>query len=104
MRARAACTCPRPHSNCADCQGNGTIGLNFGAPLIPVGARVEGSINGFNAKGSGSGSLRVLSGTANAIVGLGMPYLIGGMGYYNATVKSGIAGIGDVTESGAGFN
>jgi hypothetical protein len=84
---------------------NGTIGLNFGAPLIPVGARVEGSINGFNGKGSASSSsLRVLSGTANAIVGLGMPYLIGGLGYYSATVKSGIAAIGDQTESGAGFN
>ena len=83
---------------------NGTLGFNFGAPLIPVGARLEGSINGFSAKGTSSGSLRVLSGTANAIVGMGMPYLIGGVGYYNATVKSGVPAIADVTESGAGFN
>jgi opacity protein-like surface antigen len=80
---------------------NGTIGFNFGAPLIPVGARLEGAINGFNAKGTGSADLRVLSATANATFGLGMPYVIGGIGYYNARVKS---TIGSVTESGAGFN
>jgi opacity protein-like surface antigen len=80
---------------------NGTLGFNFGAPLIPVGARLEGSINGFNAKGTGSADLRVLSATANATFGLGMPYVIGGIGYYNARVKS---TIGSITESGAGFN
>jgi hypothetical protein len=84
---------------------NGTLGLNFGAPLIPVGARLEGSINGFNAKGSGSGDLRVLSATANATFGLGMPYVIGGIGYYNARVKATVGTVtAEQTESGAGFN
>jgi hypothetical protein len=81
---------------------NGTIGLNFGAPLIPVGARIEGSINGFNHKNNISGDTRLLSGTANAIVGLGMPYLIGGIGYYNARVK--VGNLGEVSQSSAGFN
>lgn len=80
----------------------GTIGLNFGAPLIPVGARLEGSINGFNHKNNLSGSTRILSATANATVGLGMPYLIGGLGYYNARVK--VGSLAEGTESGAGFN
>lgn len=81
---------------------NGTIGLNFGAPLLPVGARLEGSINGFNHKNNLSGDTRVLSATANATVGLGMPYLIGGLGYYNARVT--VGSLGEATKSGAGFN
>lgn len=84
---------------------NGTIGVNFGAPLIPVGARIEGSINGFNAKGSGNADLRVLSATANATFGLGMPYIIGGVGYYNARAKATLGTVtSEVTNSGAGFN
>jgi hypothetical protein len=84
---------------------NGTVGLNFGAPLIPVGARIEGSINGFNVKGSGNGDLRVLSGTANATFGLGLPYLIGGVGYYSARSKATLGTVtATQTNSGAGFN
>jgi hypothetical protein len=84
---------------------NGTLGFNFGAPLIPVGARIEGSINGFNQKGSGSGDLRVLSATANGIVGMGMPYLIGGIGYYNARIKTTVGTVtASASEAGVGFN
>jgi hypothetical protein len=84
---------------------NGTLGFNFGAPLIPVGARIEGSINGFNAKGTGNGDFRVLSATANATFGLGMPYIIGGLGYYNARAKATVGTVtAEQTESGAGFN
>jgi opacity protein-like surface antigen len=81
---------------------NATVGFNFGAPLIPVGARIEGSINGFNHKNNISGDTRVLSGTANALVGLGMPYLIGGIGYYNVRAKFGA--LPEETHSSAGFN
>ena len=81
---------------------NGTIGLNFGAPLIPVGARIEGSYNGFNFKNNIDGDVRVMSLTANAIVGMGMPYLIGGVGYYDARVKIGT--LPDASDGGAGFN
>jgi hypothetical protein len=84
---------------------NGTLGFNFGAPLIPVGARLEGSINGFDAKNGVNGNLRVLSGTANAIVGLGMPYLIGGVGYYHASSKATVGTVTvEDTNKGAGFN
>ncbi len=83
---------------------NGTIGLNFGAPLIPIGARVEGSINGFNHKNNVGGDTRVLSATVNATFGLGMPYLIGGLGYYNAREKLTGVVTGETTSSGAGFN
>ncbi len=97
-----------PVSDMADFEQSGynaTIGLNFGAPLIPVGARVEGSINGFSHKNNVGGDFRVLSGTANAIVGLGMTYAIGGLGYYNARDKvTATIGSGETTVSGAGFN
>ena len=84
---------------------NATLGFNFGAPLIPVGARIEGSINGFNHKNNVSGDTRVLSATANAIVGMGGPYLIGGLGYYNtrATFPN-IIGAAETKLTGAGFN
>jgi opacity protein-like surface antigen len=81
---------------------NGTLGFNFGAPLIPVGARIEGSINGFNHKNNISGDTRILSATANATFGLGMPYIIGGLGYYNVRTKLGTLPEG--TSSSGGFN
>ena len=59
---------------------NATLGFNFGAPLIPVGARIEGGLNGFNYKGGASGDVRIMNVTANGIFNLGMPYLIGGLG------------------------
>jgi hypothetical protein len=80
---------------------NGTVGFNFGAPLIPIGARLEGSINGFEQKNSGPANLRVLSATVNGIVGMGMPYLIGGIGYYNVREKVGTL---SASEGGLGFN
>lgn len=84
---------------------NATLGLNFGAPLVPVGARIEGSINGFNHKNNVAGDLRVMSATANAIFNLGAPYLIGGLGYYNARVKVTSLGVSsEASESGAGIN
>ena len=84
---------------------NATIGFNFGAPLIPVGARVEGSINGFNHKNNVAGDRRILSATANATFGLGMPYLIGGLGYYNSRSKTTTLGVtSESTVSGAGIN
>ena len=64
--------------------------VNFGAPLIPVGFRLEGALNGFNGRTSGITTFtdtRILTGTANAVVSLGRvgssPYLIGGVGAYN---------------------
>jgi hypothetical protein len=65
---------------------NINIGLAFGAPIIPVGARLEGGFSSFDFK-SGGGSTRIASGTANAVLNLGptsaAPYLIGGLGIYN---------------------
>ncbi len=84
---------------------NATLGFNFGAPLVPVGARIEGSINGFNHKNNVAGDFRVMSATANAIFNLGAPYLIGGLGYYNARVKVTSLGVSsEASESGAGIN
>ena len=73
--------------NSVDAGYNVAAGLNFGAPLIPLGVRIEGAYNGFNYKNGGTGSRRAISGTANAILALGptgaSPYLIGGVGMYN---------------------
>lgn len=84
---------------------NATLGLNLGAPLVPVGARLEGSINGFNHKSNIGGDTRVMNVTANAIFNLGMPYIIGGLGYYNARVKVTTVGLAsEVSSDGAGIN
>lgn len=70
---------------------NVNLGIAFGAPLIPVGARIEGGFSSFDFK-DGGGSARIASATANAVLGLGSmgisPYLIGGLGIYNRHFNS----------------
>jgi hypothetical protein len=74
-----------------------TGGLNLGAPISPVGARLEGSYSGLGYKGGG-GDVRLISGTANAIFNLGAtrdaPYLIAGVGAYNRSSGSDTFGYG----------
>jgi hypothetical protein len=74
-----------------------TGGLNLGAPISPVGARLEGSYSGLGYKGGG-GDVRLISGTANAIFNLGAtsdaPYLIAGLGAYNRSSGSSSFGYG----------
>ncbi len=64
-------------------------GLNLGGPALPVGLRFEGGYDGLGVKNS-SGTVRILSGTANAIFNISTtkdaPYLIGGLGVYNRSV------------------
>jgi hypothetical protein len=84
---------------------NAAIGLNFSAPLVPLGARIEGGLNSFNYKGSTSGDFRVMNVTANGIFSMGMPYLIAGLGYYNAREKATVGALTtEVTQSGMGVN
>jgi len=75
-----------------------TGGLNLGAPIAPVGARLEGSYSDFGFKGGG-GDIRLISGTANAIFNLGItrdaPYLIAGVGAYNRSSGSNNFGYGN---------
>jgi opacity protein-like surface antigen len=58
-------------------------------PLSPVGFRVDGAWNQFSEKSPGTDNLRILSLSANAIVGMPgamvvKPYAIGGVGMYNS--------------------
>ncbi len=77
---------------------NVAAGLNLGAPVVPVGARLELGYNGLGYKGGG-GDVRILSGTANAIFNLGptndAPYLIAGVGAYNRSSGSSNFGYGN---------
>jgi hypothetical protein len=74
-------------SDVADIGYNFAAGLNFGGTRLPIGARLEGSLNGFSLKNFNE-DVRILNATANAIVNLGhqagSPYLIGGLGIYNS--------------------
>lgn len=76
-------------------------GLNFGGTYLPIGARIEGSLSQFSLKNFND-DVRILNGTANAIVNIGQgndsPYLIGGLGIYNS--KFGNAG----SENAVGAN
>lgn len=89
---------------------NAALGLNIGAPLLPVGFRLEGAYNGFKPK-SGTlpagytGSANIISGTANATVGLGLPYIIGGLGWYriHSEATGGPLGFTD-SQSSMGYN
>jgi len=70
----------------ADLGYNIGVGLNFGGTRLPIGARLEGGLNGFGLKDTDL-NVRIVTGTANAIVNFSQkadsPYLIGGLGIYN---------------------
>ena len=76
----------------ADLGYNVTAGLFFGGTRVPIGARIDGSLNGFSLKNVNE-DVRVLDATANAVVNIGQlptsPYLIGGLGLYNSKFGSG---------------
>lgn len=66
-------------------------GLNLGTATLPVGLRFEAAYGGLGLKNT-SGTVRIISGTANAIFNIGTtrdaPYLIGGLGAYNRSASS----------------
>ena len=84
---------------------NATLGLGIKPPLAPVGVRIEGMFNSFDAKDTfaADGSWRVMALTANATLsGPAMPaYLIGGLGMYNNKFEVGTI---SNSESDFGFN
>jgi opacity protein-like surface antigen len=65
--------------------------VTIGVPLLPVGARLEGSFSEFNYKdATNDAKARILYATANAVLstpGIIGPYLIGGVGIYRATAE-----------------
>lgn len=83
--------------------------LSFGAPLIPLGVRLEVGYNAFNGKSTAFTTYtdhKIVSGTVNATLALGptgaSPYLIGGVGAYNRRFSA-AAGTGSDRTAG-GFN
>lgn len=98
-----------PMSDLSDFSNSGynvNVGLAFGAPLVPFGARIEGGFSSFDAKGGGS-STRIASATANGVLSLGTggasPYLIGGVGIYNRRFSSDVLNASD-SQTAAGVN
>ena len=98
-----------PMSDLSDAANSGynvNLGVAFGAPLIPVGFRLEGGFSSFEAK-TGGASTRIASGTANAVLNLGpsgaAPYLIGGLGIYNRRLHSDVTDESD-SRTSAGVN
>jgi hypothetical protein len=87
---------------------NAALGLNIGAILLPVGVRLEGAYNGFKVKNltTGSADTRIISGTANVTLGMGLPYVIAGLGYYDGkTTLNGTAlGSGSGNGGSMGYN
>jgi hypothetical protein len=102
-----------PLKDNTDAGYNVAAGLNLGAPLIPVGVRLEVGYNSFNFKKAflADGNVHILSGTANAVLSLGptgaSPYLIGGVGMYNRNASgTGVTSSGKTVggvNGGAGF-
>jgi hypothetical protein len=77
-------------------------GLEFRAPLVPLGLRVDGAYDRMGPKLSGAGvsNLSILSGAASAVFSLPlMPiYAVGGLGMYRSDDGSG------TTSTDLGFN
>jgi len=92
--------------NVADAGYNLAAHLNLGAPLIPIGVRLEGAYNSFNGKSSlaSTSQVHILSGTVNAQVALGpsgaSPYVIGGVGLYKRSFTNTTTSNGDRTAGG----
>ncbi len=83
-----------PVSDLADAANPGynvAVALHFGGTHVPVGARLEGSLNGFSLDDADD-NVRILNATLNAVANYGQrptsPYLIGGIGLYNSKVAS----------------
>jgi Outer membrane protein beta-barrel domain len=70
---------------------NVAAALHFGGTHVPLGARLEGSLNGFSLD-ENEDNARILNLTLNAVANFGQrptsPYLIGGLGLYNSKVAS----------------
>jgi opacity protein-like surface antigen len=79
-------------------------------PLSPVGFRVDGAFNQFKEKSPGTDNLRIMSLSANAILGMPgamvvKPYAIGGVGMYNSKNSGGGDGSNDLgVNLGAGVS
>ena len=75
----------------ADLGYNVAASINFGGTHVPIGARIEGALNGFRLKNFDD-DVRILDLTVNAIANIGQrptsPYLIGGLGLYDSKVAS----------------
>jgi len=74
-------------------------GLEFRAPLVPVGLRVDGAYDRLGLKVDGESKISIISGTANAVLSLPvMPiYLVGGIGMYRSASD-------DASATDLGFN
>lgn len=76
-----------------------SAGVNLGAPVSPVGLRLEGSYSDLGYQNGADGDIRLISGTANVLFNLGStrdaPYLIAGLGAYNRSSGSSAFGYGD---------
>lgn len=70
---------------------NVAASINFGGTHVPIGARIEGAMNGFDLKNFDD-DVRILDLTANAVLNIAQrpssPYLIGGLGIYNSKVAT----------------
>lgn len=79
--------------------------VNVGIPLAPAGIRFEGTYGKYDYKPfltSDGGHVRMISGTANAMLSMPGPigpYAIGGIGYYRSTAK-GNGGSGETSKVG----
>ena len=85
--------------------GMATVGLT--PAMVPFGLRIDGMYNSLSGKESADGAdLRVLGLTANGVFQMpamvASPYLIGGVGYYNAKFETGEAD--EESESDFGLN
>jgi hypothetical protein len=98
---------------------DGGIALQFGAPLVPVAFRIDGTYSQMNGKsmtfgpGTYSSDFKLASGTGNivwTVFGTALPtkiYVIGGIGYYEVQQKVTVTGapaVPTVTKASFGYN
>lgn len=115
MSVSGGLTFPKGDASQAEDMGyNGGLGLNFSAPLIPIGVRLEAGLSHFPGKTVNVGgsnftqSMNIWNGAVAATYGLPLPlpvkpYAIAGLGYYGAIMT--VDGVpGNTTEKKLGYN
>jgi hypothetical protein len=81
---------------------HGMVTLGFMPSMLPFGLRIDGMYNALGSSAEGGEDLKLMSVSANGMFSMGAmpasPYLIGGVGYYNADAG------GDESTSDFGIN
>lgn len=82
------------------------VSASFSLPVLPVGLQADGMFTRFGVSDTDDANMQLLSGSLNAVLNIPtvgiVPYIIGGVGFYNT--KLDIEGLDSESETDMGVN